>query len=69
MVDSFLVFEVCSASIATRATDLIGIHESDNGRKGGINIIVHIKSIKDIHLFIQLALSLLSLERSDCNAV
>ncbi len=28
-----ILFEVRSASIATRATDLIGIHESDNGRK------------------------------------
>ncbi len=28
------VFEACSASIAARATDLIGIYESDNGRKG-----------------------------------
>ncbi len=26
-------FEACGASIAARATDLIGIHESDNGRK------------------------------------
>ncbi len=25
------IFEVCSASIATRATDLIRIHENDNG--------------------------------------
>ncbi len=27
-------FEACSASIAPRATDLIGIYESDNGGKG-----------------------------------
>ncbi len=27
------LFEACSISIATRATDLIGIYESDNGRK------------------------------------
>ncbi len=27
-------FEACSASIATRSTNLIGIYESDNGRKG-----------------------------------
>ncbi len=27
-------FEACNASIAVRATDLIGIYESDNGRKG-----------------------------------
>ncbi len=29
-----LTFEACSSSIAVRATDLIGIYESDNGRKG-----------------------------------
>ncbi len=29
------LFEACSASIAARATDLIGIYESDNGREGG----------------------------------
>ncbi len=28
------LFEACSASVATRATDLIRIHESDNVRKG-----------------------------------
>ncbi len=28
------VFEACGASIAARAMDLIGIYESDNGRKG-----------------------------------
>ncbi len=28
------LFEACSASIAVRATDQIGIYESDNGRKG-----------------------------------
>ncbi len=27
-------FQACNAGIATRATILIGIYESDNGRKG-----------------------------------
>ncbi len=36
--------ETCSASIPTRATDLIGIYESDNGRKGEWISILYVKS-------------------------
>ncbi len=56
-------------SIAARATVLIGIYESDNGRKGEQIFILHIKSIKDIPLCVQLALSFFSSEHSDCTTL
>ncbi len=63
-----ILFEGCSASIVARGTDLTGIYESDNGRKAEQISILHVKSIKDIPLFVQLALSLFSSEHSDCTA-
>ncbi len=36
-------FEVCSASIAARANDLIGIYDSDNGWKEKQISIMHVE--------------------------
>ncbi len=63
------IFEACSASIAARATNLTGIYESENGWKGELISLLYVKSIKDIPLFIQMALSLFSLEHSDCTTL